>query len=321
MGWNEDRLHRWLQKQTPPDLLGGRTGHDAAVLPASKGRAVQCADQCVSGVHFDDKAKPGDVGRKVVARALSDLAATGAQPVSVLLTIAAGPEVPEAWLKSAIRAASSMAQRHGAALVGGDLALGPAGIVLAAFAHGRLSGNRKPVGRDRAHAGQRVLLSGPVGGSLLGRHLRIRPALDQGQELFRAGATAMMDVSDGLAWDLHRLARSSAVRIRLQHVPIHRDARRQARATGRQPLEHALHDGEDHVLIACMDERKLPAWAQPIGWVEEGAGLWLDPELLQSAEPRSPTQPRKGSPAQQSAPSAGRLWRPGEGGWTHGSGH
>lgn len=316
MAWNEDRLHRWLQRQSPPELLDGRAGHDAAVLPASKGRSVQCADQCVSGVHFDEHAKPIDVGRKVVARALSDLAATGAAPVSILLTITAGPEVSEAWLKSAIRGARQMADKCGAGLVGGDLALGPKGIVLAAFAHGNLRGTKEPVGRDRARPGQRVVLTGPVGGSFLGRHLRIQPAIDEGQELFSAGATAMMDVSDGLAWDLHRLARSSGVRIRLDRVPIHRDARRQSRLSGRSALDHALHDGEDHVLIACLDDAKIPAWAYPIGEVVEGRGLWLSTELL---HPSAGESSRSEGPGQDSARPAGRLWRPGEGGWTHAS--
>lgn len=311
MTWSEDRLHRWLARQSAPAIVGQRMGHDAAVLPSAKGRAVQCVDQCVEGVHFDSNAAPRLVGRKVVMRSLSDLAATGARPVSVLLSLTAGPHVEERWLRAVIRGATQAAEDCGAGLVGGDLAMGTGGVVMAAFAHGCLPGTKRPPGRDRARAGQTLLLTGPVGGSILGRHLRIVPAIAEGQALFAAGATAMMDVSDGLAWDLHRLARSSNVRFELSHVPIHRDARRLSRESGRLVLDHALHDGEDHALIATISGKSWPRDAVPIGRVVKGKGLWLSPELLEAGDPNGPLSPR--------VAKRGRLWRPGEGGWCHGT--
>ncbi|MFT5154236.1 MAG: thiamine-monophosphate kinase, partial [Planctomycetota bacterium] len=154
--------------------------------------------------------------------------------------------------------------------------------------------------------GQAILLTGPVGGSLLGRHLRIEPRIELGRLLFEAGATAMMDVSDGLAWDLFRLARTSRVRFEVQEVPVHRDARRRSRLTGSSALWHALHDGEDHELIATLPQA---AWARlelrglglhRIGSVRKGSGLLL---------------------STGSDPGASlRTWRPDRdrGGWRHG---
>jgi thiamine-monophosphate kinase len=310
MTWSEDRLHRWLSRQSAPAIVRGRMGHDAAVLPVSQGRSVQCADQCVAGVHFDSSASPKAVGRKVVMRTLSDLAATGARPLAVLLTVTAGPEIEEKWLRMVIRGASEAAQEFGAGLVGGDLAMAGSGVVLAAFAHGELEGTRRPVARDRAKPGQTILITGPVGGSLLGRHLRILPAIQVGRELFAAGATAMMDVSDGLAWDLHRMSRSSGVRFELDRVPIHRDARRMARQSGRSALDHALHDGEDHVLVACTSLNTWPADCTPLCQVVPGKGLWLGSELFRGSDAPTDVSP--------SVKKRGRLWRPGEGGWSHG---
>jgi thiamine-monophosphate kinase len=108
----------------------------------------------------------------------------------------------------------------------------------------------------------------------------------------------MMDVSDGLAWDLFRLARASGVRIHLKAVPIHRDARRAASRSGRSALDHALHDGEDHELIACLGRGQLPPGCLEIGRVSKGSGLQLESELTGEEEARS--------------------WRPEMGGWTHG---
>ena len=128
-----------------------------------------------------------------------------------------------------------------------------------------------------------VLLTGPVGGSRLGRHLRISPRVDEGAWLHARGARALMDVSDGLALDLSRIARASGVAIELQDVPVHRDARRLARTTGRPPQVHALTDGEDHELLAALP---ASAWSRiraaaldrfphlrPVGRVRAGSGL------------------------------------------------
>jgi len=307
VSWSEDRLHRWLARAQRPASLAGSRGHDAAVLRSLEGRLVTCVDQTLEGVHFDRATAPARAGRKAAARALSDLAACAARPRALLLGLCAPPERDEAWLRAAIGGVRALGAEHGAELVGGDLCCAPGPVSLSVSALGELPGRRRPPGRDRARPGQVVVVTGALGGSGLGRHLSIVPRLREGRRLFELGASALMDVSDGLAWDLFRLARASGVCIELERVPLHRDAYRAARADGRAPEWHALHDGEDHELIATLSaaalRRALAAAAgelsglEPIGRVRAGCGLRL-PQQLRGAR--------------------GRRWSPGEGGWRHG---
>jgi len=289
-GWSEDRLHRWLASQGAPRGLVGSPGHDAAVLAGlADGHPVICVDQCIEGVHFDAGTTASDIGRKAAHRALSDLAATAARPVGLVLALSAPRECPEAHLRGVLRAVRRAARAVGADLVGGDLAATPGPLCLSVTALGcfdpsasrgtgatRASrGTLRAPGRDRVRVGQAVLLTGPVGGSRARRHLRFLPRLALGRALHEAGATALMDVSDGLAWDLHRLARASAVVIELDlaAVPIHRDARRAAALDAAAAkglaaqglveglaLEHALYDGEDHELLATLPPRAVTAF-------------------------------------------------------------
>lgn len=284
-------------------LLGSQLSDGAALRPL-RGSPVVCSDQVIGGVHVEFDAPPAWIGRKAAARALSDLAASVARPRALEACVRAPRETPARWIVALLAGLRKEAERHGAALVGGDLAAAPGPFGVAVTALGEFLGPGRPPGRDRLRPGQALILTGPVGGSLLGRHLRIEPRLRAGQALFAAGARALMDVSDGLALDLSRLARASGLGIRLEAVPIHRDARRRAKSSGRTALEHALTDGEDHELIAGLPparaaqllRRGLPGCpgAVRIGTVIARPGLWL---ALSGERPR--------------------LWR-GPGGYVHG---
>ena len=286
MAWDEDSLHRWLLR-TPPRGLAGAAGHDAAVLRAFAGRPVQCVDQTVEKVHFESDAPPARVGRKAACRALSDLAATAAIPRALFLALSAPRQREERWLRALIGGVRRAAREHGADLAGGDLCASPGPVVIGVTALGELPGRRRPPARDAARAGQRLLVTGQLGGSLLGRHMTFEPRLAEGRALYARGATAMMDVSDGLAWDLFRLARRSGVRLDVDAdcVPLHAAARRAARTSGRAPLWHALHDGEDYELVATLparaaaralaDARRFCPGLAAIGRVRRGRGLWL----------------------------------------------
>jgi thiamine-monophosphate kinase len=304
VSWSEDAVHRWLSALGRPRTLSGSRGHDAAVLTRIRNRPVVCVDQTIEGVHFESDAAPAGIGRKAAARALSDLAATAARPIAILVALSAPRDRGEAWIRSVLSGARAAARACGADLVGGDLACVRGPACLSVTAVGETTGLGRAPGRDRARPGQALVLTGPVGGSRLGRHLRIRPRLRAGQQLHGLGATAMMDVSDGLAWDLHRLARASGIRIDLDldRVPIHRDARAAARGDRRDALDHALHDGEDHELVATIPERRV-ALARSrirglvrIGRVSRGSGVWLH------------------GPGKDA-----RRWKPSAGGWKHGA--
>ena len=309
MGWNEDDLHRWLSTQPWPEGLAGSRGHDAAVLGPIDGHVVTCTDQCLEGVHFDAATPRDQAGAKAVLRTLSDLAATAAVPRAVTLALRAPAAWSEAEVRSAILGARGAAVDHGAELVAGDLAQGPGPASLTVAAIGCVEPARARVGRDRAVPGQDLVLTGPVGGSLAsGRHLRIQPRFAEAGRLVRAGATGMMDVSDGLALDLSRLARASGVAILLDldRVPVHPDAASaaaaqgaadQGSAGGASALQRALADGEDHELVATLPAGATGHGAALIGAVEAGEGLWL----LEGG--------------------VRRRWVPAEGGWIHGGDH
>lgn len=295
MPWSEDRLHRLLARWgAPRAALAGSFGHDAAVLAGLErarggdARPVLCTDQLVEGVHFLPGTAPERVAAKAVARVLSDLAATAAEPRAVLLAVCAPRATAQRTLERLLAGARSAAATWGAALVGGDLCAAPGGLRLVATALGAYRGRRRPPGRERARPGDLLLVTGALGGSLLGRHLRVVPRLQEGLFAHHAGgARVLMDVSDGLALDAARIARASEVAIELDlaRVPLHADAGRAARADGRAAIDHALHDGEDHellVLAAPRDVARLLArWPRRcaplavIGRARAGRGLWL----------------------------------------------
>lgn len=313
MAWDEDSLHRALARRGTPSSLAAPLGHDAAVLRAAPGRIVTCTDQVIAGVHFEDGCPARDVGRKAVGRVLSDLAATAARPVAVSVALTAPPEADEGYLLEVLRTIDRRGAEFGAPLVGGDLAQGPGPLLLAVHGIGLFEGRKTPPGRSRARPGEAVVLTGPVGGSILGRHLRIEPRVSAGRWLHERGATAMMDVSDGLAWDLYRLARAAGVGVDIEEVPVHRDARRLARQSGRPAAWHALHDGEDHELIATLPASRLPAILEEAS--REAPGLTVIGRV------RGGGGDRLRVPAAALHAGGGEelvRWRPEEGGWRHG---
>lgn len=274
-GWTEDTLHRWLARQSFPRGLRGSRGHDAAVLREISGTPVLCSDQCIEGVHFTADTPALAAGRKAVLRALSDLAATACWPVAVTLNVRAPASTSEAKVQAIILGAAEAARDHGAELVAGDLAMAAGPVGLSVTAMGSHPKGQRPVARDRASAGQVVGVSGPLGGSLeSGRHLEPKPRFDAARTAVAAGATAMMDVSDGLAWDLYRLGRAAGVRITidLAAVPVHGDV--PASLPEGERARRALNDGEDHELLACWPESApVPDGWTAIGTVTDGEGL------------------------------------------------
>ncbi|MEE2939355.1 MAG: thiamine-phosphate kinase [Planctomycetota bacterium] len=301
MTWSEDSLHRWLAEQPWPAGLAGSRGHDAAVLDAIGGRLAFCADQCIEGVHFRSGVDPGRAGRKAVLRCLSDLAAARSLPVAVTLTLSAEAAREERDLRALLLGARAAAAEHGAELVAGDLACAAGRLLISVSALGEVHGDEPPPGRDRARPGQGIYLSGPVGGSgFEDRHLEPTPRFDLIDSA--RGASAMMDVSDGLAWDLHRLLRASGCggRIELDGVPVHPDALAAASGDTTAALDAALHDGEDHELIATADATLPAPWVR-VGVVTAGKGLLIASESTAAISLAGPW-----------VPVAGKAWSHGD---------
>ncbi len=255
------RLHEfefieWIRGRASADprVLTG-IGDDTAVLAPSPAATLLTTDMLVDGVHFDlAQTDPKDVGWKALACSISDVAAMGGRSTvavaSTALPHGTDPELAQGLVLGLLECGDV----YGVSLVGGDLT-GTAGpLVLNIALLGELAAG-DAVLRSGARPGDVLCVTGSLGGSLLGRHLRVRPRTEEGIALARDyAATAMIDVSDGLARDLYHILEESGVGVRVEAaaIPISPDARALAETSGRTPLEHALGDGEDFELLFTL---------------------------------------------------------------------
>lgn len=230
-------------------------GDDAAVLDAAGRRVVVAMDLTLEGIDFV-LADCGHrrAGHKALARNLSDLAAMGVEPWCAFLSVAFPPGTAAADAEALLDGLLALGDRHGCALAGGDTKRSPGPLVLDVAVTGRERG-RPAVTRAGARPGDVLVVTGPLGGAALGRHLDFEPRVAEGLRLNEEhGARAMIDLSDGLSTDLHRLCRASGVGAVLtaDAIPLSDAAHRLAEDDGRTPLAHALHDGEDYELLAAL---------------------------------------------------------------------
>ncbi|MBL8723527.1 MAG: thiamine-phosphate kinase [Planctomycetes bacterium] len=267
----------------PRDLWVG-IGDDAAVVANRAANSVLCCDPVVEGVHFTAAEPLAWVGRKAVNRNLSDLAAMGATPDWLLLSLVLPRSFPARRRLELLRGVRAAARAGGATVVGGDVAVGPGPLVVTVTAIGHLPG--RALTRGGARVGDTLHTTGPLGGSRAGHHLRFRPALAAGRWLAAQPAVhAAMDVSDGLLLDLATLLRASGCRgaeLDAAAVPIRTAARVAARGDRTRALHLALGDGEDHVLLWAQRPGALAAGGplsararRPIGRVLGVPGLFL----------------------------------------------
>jgi len=228
-------------------------GDDSAVvrIPGAHHDWLLTTDPVIEGVHFLPDTPGRLVGRKIAGRVISDIAAMGGEPFYLLFNLVSPPETPLQRIEDLYRGATALSRRWGAAVIGGDVAKGPR-LEVHAFAVGRVPRGHAVL-RCGARAGDHIFVTGALGGSILGRHLTFQPRVAEGVWLARGGwASAMMDLSDGLASDLRRIAEESRVGavLHAEAIPISRDARRLR--DGRPALEHALGDGEDFELLLTV---------------------------------------------------------------------
>jgi thiamine-monophosphate kinase len=305
-----------------PDQRGAQAlvgiGDDAAVLAAPDGRVVASTDFLLEGRHFRrDTSSAADVGVKAAARSLIDVAAMGAVPTGLLVALAAPGDLPVSWALGLARGLAQECARAGASVVGGDTARASS-VLLAVTGLGDLGG-RAPVLRSGAVPGDLVAVAGPLGHAAAGLALlsagmtvppawaaplvaaqrRPQPPYDAGPEAAGLGATAMIDISDGLLADLGHVAAASGVLIDVASARLSpgdalltaaRAARTQSDLTahidltdcGASPgpasaLAWVLTGGEDHALAATFP----PGTALPSRWTvigdvreaPEGAGV------------------------------------------------
>ncbi len=238
-------IQTWLGPASPRSPFG--IGDDCAVLPASRGRQLLTVDPVIFGRHFDATVPPRAVGAKLLKRNLSDLAAMGGRPTSAVLALTLDARVSRRWLEQFYRGLAACAMRYRVRIVGGDVAQADGMVAASLTLLGEAAGPRF-VARHGARNGDWIYVTGVLGGSLrAGHHYRFLPRLAEGAWLARHRAVrAMMDVSDGLAKDLHALTpKQSTPALTPDAIP---------RRTGCD-LRAALTDGEDYELVFALSSR------------------------------------------------------------------
>ncbi len=228
-------------------------GDDAAAirLPGCRDLLLITTDPVIRGVHFTRDDDPRDVGRKALGRNLSDIAAMGGVPLACVASLVLDPRIDPRAVDALYEGMRATAASFDVRIVGGDVASAPDAFAVTITLVGRVEPDRV-VRRSGARAGERLYVTGFLGGSLSGRHLRFVPRVREGRFLAEEGlATAMIDVSDGLATDLGHLCAASGCSAEIldDAIPIAREAREASRSDGRPPLDHALCDGEDFELL------------------------------------------------------------------------
>lgn len=248
-------------------------GDDAAVVSLCEGRyLLTTCDIQVQGVHFLlDRISPQQLGRKSVAINLSDIASMGGIPRYVTVSLALPKETPVAFVDGLYQGIRQECEASGTAVVGGNMTTAPC-IVVDTFVVGEVEADRLLL-RSGARVGDSVLVTGTLGESAAGlalvldpeiacpqshrqrvleAHLTPRPRLREGRAIASSHlATAMIDVSDGLASDIGHICEESGVGVRIwaDALPLSEATRAVARMAGKDPLDWALFGGEDYELL------------------------------------------------------------------------
>jgi thiamine-monophosphate kinase len=273
-------------------LLG--PGDDAAIVAVPDGRVVATADVLVEGRHFRcDWASATDIGHRAAAANLADIAAMGGVATALLVSLCVPPDIDPRWVEQLADGLAAEAESVGAGVVGGDMAASPV-ITIAVTALGDLVG-RSPVLRSGAQPGDILALAGRIGQAaagytVLSRGFRSpkalveayrRPAVPYwaGPAGAALGATAMIDVSDGLLADVGHVADAShvGIDIRREAFEVTQPMRDAGAALGVDPYLWVLTGGDDHAIVAAFPPRtELPDGWTVIGRVLDGAGVTVD---------------------------------------------
>lgn len=272
-------------------------GDDAAVMRSGAATLVAATDTLVQHRHFRlDWSEPTDVGWKAVVVNVSDVAAMGAEPSWVLVSLGAPPDTRLEVLDGIYEGMVEACRTYGADIVGGDT-VRTQEIVLSVTVVGELDG--APMLRSGAEVGDVLAVTGPLGAAAAGvnlltsqdprgvspedaiacmdAHRRPRARLIEGVALGRAGVHAAIDLSDGLASDVRRLAEASGVGIELwaDRIPVAEEARRVAQARGWDLLQMALGGGEDfELLVAAPEDLTSSVELIEVGRVVD-EGVWI----------------------------------------------
>lgn len=289
MGSNDAMEHgfiAWAKQRAsrlPQVKLG--IGDDCALIAPSDTDCVVTTDSLCEGTHFIlEQCGPRAVGRKLVAVNLSDLASMAAQPIAVFLSLCLPRHRSGEIGAEIFEGVCDVCSRYNVSVAGGDTNVWDGPLVVHMTALGRA-----PAGgawlRSGATPGDAIVVSGSLGGSLLGKHLTFEPRLELARQLHALGIVrAATDISDGLGIDLLNVTAASrcGAQVHLESIPISPDAVARAATSGRTPLEHAIGDGEDFELLMAVSPADLPRLPKEIdgipitviGEFVSRTGLW-----------------------------------------------
>ncbi len=270
----------WIRSQHPPtNFVPIPQGDDLAALRWNTDDLLLIGvDQVLDGIHFDSTIHaPRLIGRKAMNRNLSDCAAMACLPAAAVTTVAlpVGTGLDDA--KELYLGLRDAADPFHCVLVGGDTGSWPGKLVLTVTILGKSAG-LAPITRSGAKAGDALFVTGPLGGSILGRHMTFLPRITLARQLAATGVvTAMLDLSDGLSRDVRHICNQSGVGVLIDaaSIPIHPDAIKLSCRDGRTPLEHALNDGEDHELLFTASADPGIEGITRIGMTTDQPGVWI----------------------------------------------
>lgn len=291
---NEFELIARLTRSLPAnDSVVVGAGDDCAVLECGDPlrQLLLKTDAVVEGIHFTNATPPEKIGRKALARALSDIAAMGGTPHAALVTIALPKDFSPEFIEKIYSGMNALAAQHGVAIVGGETTTNPERVLISISLTGFVT-RAKAVLRSGAKVGDAIFVTGELGGSLAGKHLDFEPRLAEARWLAENFSIhSMMDVSDGLAGDLPHILRASGVGAELlkSAVPISRVAKENAKRgdAAKPAFVAALTDGEDFELVFTVAGKQavpvLDAWKKKfpdvklscIGKIIAGEGIRL----------------------------------------------
>lgn len=287
MAGGERQFVRWLAQATRQTTEGISVGlgDDMAALAVSGLVLVSC-DLLLDGTHFDTRHHSwGAIGAKAANCGLSDCAAMAVQPRAVVVSVAWPRGGPAEDLQALMSGVIDACRAFGCGVVGGDTTSWPHPLAIDVTVLAEPYPGVAPVRRSGAKAGDGVYVTGPLGGSLLGKHLDFVPRVHEAERIARALGPrlhAMMDITDGLAIDLDRLAEASGTGALLTEDAVLAVATpaalAAARDDGRSVLAHVLHDGEDFELLLAAELRAGEAEAlglQAVGAITSAPGLHL----------------------------------------------
>ncbi len=250
---------QWIRKRQKrrKDVILG-IGDDCAVIKVSSDKlCLITTDMLVDGTHFDlKKCSLRDVGRKAIACSISDVAAMGCRATVAVVSVCFPNHTTERFAKELYKGIWGIADKYNIEIVGGDIISGCSPLCINVTMLGRDEG-LKPIRRSGARVGDKILVTGTLGGSLLGKHLYFEPRLREGFILNKNFTIhAMIDISDGLTADLNHILEESHVGAILyeDQIPISEAALKISKKTGNTPLYHALSDGEDYELLFTLSK-------------------------------------------------------------------